>query len=78
MPIREFHADVANMIARVEAGETIDLTRDGKVVARLQPPAHSDEASNQRSLQQSWQAYVDGFGIAGLSGPASYDERTGR
>ena len=35
--IREFSANAERAIARVEAGETLDIVRDGRSVAELRP-----------------------------------------
>jgi antitoxin (DNA-binding transcriptional repressor) of toxin-antitoxin stability system len=37
MSIREFNSNVSKAIARVERGETLDITRNGKVIAELRP-----------------------------------------
>ena len=37
MSVREFNANVSRVIAMVEAGETVDITKNGKVVAELRP-----------------------------------------
>jgi prevent-host-death family protein len=53
MSIEDVEADLDAVLARVEAGETIIVTRDGKPVACLTPPT-------ARPL-----VYADrGFGIA--------------
>lgn len=35
--LTELRRELSHYVRRVEAGETIDITRDGNVVARLQP-----------------------------------------
>jgi prevent-host-death family protein len=42
---------LSELVDRVLAGETIEITRHGKVVARLAPP--EDEATRQRSAQDA-------------------------
>lgn len=37
MSIREFNSNVSKTIARVEAGEALDITRNGRVVVRIIP-----------------------------------------
>ena len=37
MSIREFNANVSKAFARVEAGETIDITRNGEIIAEVAP-----------------------------------------
>ena len=42
---------LSELVDRVIAGEVIEITRHGKVVARLAPP--EDEAQRQRSAQDA-------------------------
>lgn len=78
MSIREFNANTSKAIARAEAGEVIEITRNGKPVAelrrkqvnRMDDPAY--KAARERLLKRMEQ------GIPGLVGPATYEERTGR
>ena len=42
---------LSELVDRVLAGEIIEITRHGKVVARLAPP--EDEATRQRSAQDA-------------------------
>lgn len=39
IPIRELRNDVSSVMRRVEAGESFDVTRHGRAVARLVPIA---------------------------------------
>jgi antitoxin (DNA-binding transcriptional repressor) of toxin-antitoxin stability system len=41
MSIREFNSNVSKAIARVEAGETLDITRNGRVIVELRPKSKS-------------------------------------
>ena len=74
LSIREFNANVSKVFARVERGETIEITRNGKVIAELSPKRH-------KRHDPEWQKKVDALmellddGIL-LGGPAAYDERT--
>lgn len=45
MTIRELNANVSEAIARVEGGETLDITRYGKVVAELRPKPIARDAA---------------------------------
>ena len=78
MSIREFNANTSKAFARVEAGETIKVTRNGKVVAKVVPDQanklddHEFKAAYERILARMER------GIPGLNGPATYEERTGR
>ncbi len=76
--IREFNASVSRTLARVEAGETIDITRNGKVIAELKPK------TRRKTDDPEWQAAYARLkeimenGVIRVGGPASYEERTGR
>jgi antitoxin (DNA-binding transcriptional repressor) of toxin-antitoxin stability system len=35
--IRDLNSNISRIIARVEAGETLDVTRNGRVVAEIRP-----------------------------------------
>ena len=75
--IREFNASVSRTLARVEAGESIDITRNGKVIAELKPK------TRRKIDDPEWQAaYIKLKKIMEKGvmsgGPASYEERTGR
>jgi antitoxin (DNA-binding transcriptional repressor) of toxin-antitoxin stability system len=37
LSIRELNANISKALARVEAGETLDISRNGKVIAELRP-----------------------------------------
>jgi len=76
MSIREFNSNVSKAIARVEAGETLEITRNGKVIAELAPKRR------KRMEDPEWRANFDTLmnlldeGMP-LGGAATYDERTG-
>ncbi len=78
MSIREFNANTSKAIARAEAGEVIEITRNGKPVAELRAKRKNRlddpefQAARARMLERMER------GIPGLKGPATYEERTGR
>ena len=37
IPVRELNQDTAGVLARVERGETVEITRHGKVIGRIVP-----------------------------------------
>jgi prevent-host-death family protein len=45
--IRELKAHTSDVMRRVEAGETIDITNHGRIVARIVPPALTREEIEQ-------------------------------
>ncbi len=76
--VREFNSSVSRVIARVEAGETIDISKDGKVVAELRPKRASklDDPTFRAAYEKALKGLA--IGVPGLVGPATYDERTER
>ncbi|RJF90658.1 type II toxin-antitoxin system Phd/YefM family antitoxin [Sphingomonas cavernae] len=78
MSVREFNANVSKALARVEAGETLDITKNGKVIAELRPKKASK--LDDPEFRAAYERAVKGLkeGIPGLTGPATYEERTGR
>lgn len=78
MSIREFNSNMSKAIARAESGEVIRITRNGKPSVRLIPdrPNRMDDPEFRKAREEM----IKGFetGVPGLSGPATYEERTGR
>ncbi|MBV9447981.1 MAG: type II toxin-antitoxin system prevent-host-death family antitoxin [Streptosporangiaceae bacterium] len=42
IPVRELNQDTASVLARVERGETLEITRHQRVIARLVPVLHAE------------------------------------
>ena len=78
MSISEFEANPSIAIARAEAGEVMAITRDGRQVLELR--AKRKYTRDDPEWQAAYARIIEGFnrGIPGLSGPATYEERTGR
>ncbi|MDE2596232.1 MAG: hypothetical protein KGL44_05060 [Sphingomonadales bacterium] len=78
MSIREFNANTSKAIARAEAGEVIEISRNGKIVAELRPKGRN--RLDDPVFKAAYERMLKGFetGLPGLSGPATYEERTGR
>ena len=53
MSIREFNSNISKAIARVEAGETLDITRNGKVIAELRPKGPVRDAAWLQTIRDS-------------------------
>jgi antitoxin (DNA-binding transcriptional repressor) of toxin-antitoxin stability system len=74
MSVRELNASVSRAIALVESGETIDITKHGRVVAEIRPkrPARDAEwfAARDRLLK------LMKAGLP-LGGKATYEDRYG-
>ena len=78
MSIREFNANTSKAIARAEAGEVIDITRNGKIVVEIR--AKRRNKMDDPEFRAAYTRMVQRMekGIPGLTGPATYEERTGR
>ncbi len=78
MSIREFNANASAAFAKVEAGETIEVSKNGKVFAEIRPKRKN--RMDDPEFRGAYERLVEGFktGIPGLTGPATYEERTGR
>lgn len=78
MSIREFNANTSKAIARAEAGEVIEVTRNGKPVVEVR--ALRRNRLDDPEIRAAYERMVERMktGIPGLHGPATYDERTGR
>ncbi len=78
MSIRELNANMSKAIARAEAGEVIDITRNGKAVVELR--AKRKNKLDDPEFRAAYERFVQRMetGIPGLTGPATYEERTGR
>ena len=78
MSIREFNANTSKAIARAEAGEVIDITRNGKIVVEIR--AKRRNKMDDLEFRAAYTRMVQRMekGIPGLTGPATYEERTGR
>jgi antitoxin (DNA-binding transcriptional repressor) of toxin-antitoxin stability system len=78
MSIREFNANISKALSKVEAGEVIKLTRNGKIIASVVPErANRMDDPEYRAKYEKMMALMR-EGIPGLKGPATYEERTGR
>jgi antitoxin (DNA-binding transcriptional repressor) of toxin-antitoxin stability system len=78
MTMRQFNANISAAFAKVEAGETIEVTRNGKVIARI--TGSDDNALNDPAYRMAHAEMMALFrgGMPYLGGAASYEERTGR
>ncbi len=78
MSIREFNANTSKAFAKVEAGEVIQITRNGKIIAEIKPKrANKMDDPEFRAARTRLSDRME-RGISGLTGPATYEERTGR
>jgi len=45
LSVRELNANISKALARVEAGETIDIAKNGKIIAELRPKRPARDAA---------------------------------
>ncbi len=78
MSIREFNANVSKAFAKVEAGELIEITRNGKVIAEIRPKRQN--RMDDPEFVAARERLLAGMakGIADINGPFTYEERTER
>jgi antitoxin (DNA-binding transcriptional repressor) of toxin-antitoxin stability system len=78
MSIREFNRNVSAALAKVEAGETLDITKNGRVIAEVRPKQAN--RMDDPEFRAKWEAMMASMrkGIPGLKGPFTYEERTER
>jgi antitoxin (DNA-binding transcriptional repressor) of toxin-antitoxin stability system len=78
MSIREFNANTSKAFAQVEAGETIKVTRNGKIIANVIPERSNPMDDPEYRAKHELMMELLRKGLPGLKGPATYEERTGR
>lgn len=76
--VREFAQNPSAMFARVEAGETIEVTRHGTVIAQLVPPPRKpmsryDEMVASGALRPSGKTAADLDTFVHITVPDDYD-----
>jgi prevent-host-death family protein len=72
--IREFNANVSRALARVEAGEVLEISRNGKVIAELRPKSpRGDNAERRAARERLLRMMEEGFEVGA---PFTYEERT--
>jgi antitoxin (DNA-binding transcriptional repressor) of toxin-antitoxin stability system len=78
MSIREFNKNTSAAFAKVEAGESLDITKNGRVIAEVRPKRKN--RMDDPEYRKNWEAMIASMreGIPGLKGPFTYKERTER
>ncbi|MGI8930936.1 MAG: type II toxin-antitoxin system Phd/YefM family antitoxin [Sphingomicrobium sp.] len=61
LSIRELNANISKALSRVEAGETLDITRNGKVIAELRPKRPVRDAAWWKAYDESVAMMRKGF-----------------
>ena len=78
LSIREFNANVSRALARVEAGEELAITKNGRLFAKVTPakPNKLDDPEFAEAYRRLAEMLEEP--LPGLSGPATYEERVER
>jgi antitoxin (DNA-binding transcriptional repressor) of toxin-antitoxin stability system len=53
LSVRELNANISKALARVEAGETIDIAKNGKVFAEIRPKPRTANAEWRKAHEES-------------------------
>lgn len=73
--IRELNSNISKALARVEAGETLDVTRNGKTIAELRPKRPARDAAWWKAFDESVAMMRKGF--PGKVGKITEDDKYG-
>ncbi len=63
LSIRELNSNISKALARVESGETLDITRNGKVIAELRPKRRVRDAEWWKAYHETVEVLSKGFPI---------------
>lgn len=78
MSIREFNKNMSAAFAKVAAGESLEISKNGRVFAEIRPKrANRMDDPEYRAKYEKMLAMMR-EGIPGLKGPFTYEERTER
>lgn len=53
LSVRELNANISRALARVEAGETLDIAKNGKVIAEIRPKPPVRDAAWQKAYDET-------------------------
>lgn len=59
--VRELNSNISKALARVAAGETLDIMRNGKVIAEIRPKDRRSDESWRRAYEESVRVLREGF-----------------
>ncbi len=75
LSIREFNANVSKALSRVEAGEVLEISKNGVIIAELRPKQRMRRSDPEWLRAGEALRKLMANPIA-FGGPASYEERT--
>jgi antitoxin (DNA-binding transcriptional repressor) of toxin-antitoxin stability system len=61
LSVRELNANISKALARVEAGEVLDISRNGKVIAELRPKRLVRDAAWWKAFDEMAEAMKRGL-----------------
>lgn len=61
--VRDLNSNISKALARVEAGEVLDITRNGKVIAELRPKRPPKDAEWWKAYRESVDVLKKGFPV---------------
>lgn len=75
MTVRELNANISRALSRVAAGETLEIMRNGQVIAELRPKKHARD-------EKWWKAYRESAdllrkGLPGKVGKITEEDKYG-
>jgi antitoxin (DNA-binding transcriptional repressor) of toxin-antitoxin stability system len=78
MSIREFNKNASAAFAKVAAGESFDISKNGEVFAEIRPKRKNrmDDPEYRANYEKMLASMREG--ISGLKAPFTYEERTER
>lgn len=59
--VRELNSNISKVLARVEAGEILEITRNGKTIAELRPKRPERDAAWWKAYRESVEVLTKGF-----------------
>jgi len=75
LSVRELNANISKALARVEAGEVLDISRNGKVIAELRPKRPVRDAAWHKAYEES-KAFLE-KGLPLNIGRITYEDKYG-
>jgi antitoxin (DNA-binding transcriptional repressor) of toxin-antitoxin stability system len=75
LSVRELNNNISKALARVEAGETLDIMRRGKVIAELRPKDKRSDQAWRKAFNDSVRTLRKGF--PGKLGRLTADDKYG-
>jgi antitoxin (DNA-binding transcriptional repressor) of toxin-antitoxin stability system len=72
--VRELNSNISKALSRVEAGETIDITRNGRIIAELRPKRPVRDERYWKAREELVASLRKGYPVN--AGRLTYEDRT--